>query len=122
MTNPENATAPAWRFDVDAAALRDAVAMVARVIERRNPVPILSNIMIDLASDGGGLTLTATNLDAEISQFVPCHGGGSVPADCRRAVTVDSVVLSGVLKKLPSGAIAEISISFNFFIRIATDG
>lgn len=53
--------------DADVAALADAVKFLAmRVVERRNSIPILSNVRID-ADLSGTITLTGTDLDLQAS-------------------------------------------------------
>ena len=52
---------------------------VHRVVERRNTIPILSNVL--LRADGGSLEMKATDLDLEINEATPAmvERGGPVP-------------------------------------------
>ncbi len=43
---------------------------VHRVVERRNTIPILANLMIEV--DNGRLTLTGSDLDVEITTTIAC--------------------------------------------------
>lgn len=53
------------RFTVDVAAMQEAVAFLASsIVERRNTVPILSNVLI-VASDDGTVKVTGTDLDCQ---------------------------------------------------------
>src|SRR4030065_29898 len=49
------------------------LSIVAGVVERRQTLPILSNIM--LRYNGKELALTGTDLEVEISAQIPCKGG-----------------------------------------------
>jgi DNA polymerase-3 subunit beta len=69
---------------------------VHRVVERRNTIPILSNVL--LAADGASLELKATDLDLEITEAAPAsvEQGG--------ATTVPAHLLYEIVRKLPDGA------------------
>lgn len=69
---------------------------VHRVVERRNTVPILSNVL--LHATNGALTLKATDLDLEVLE--------TVPAEIARAgaTTVPAHMLYDIVRKLPDGA------------------
>ena len=47
---------------IERATLLKSLGHVQSVVERRNTIPILSNVMIE-ASEGGGIRLMATDLD-----------------------------------------------------------
>jgi DNA polymerase-3 subunit beta len=66
------------------------------VVERRNTIPILSNVMIEAAK--GRLKLTATDLDIEIVE--------TLAADVLRngAATAPAHMLYDIVRKLPEGA------------------
>jgi len=68
------------RFSVEQAALHSALALVCESIERRNTIPILSNVRI--VAEGKSVTLFGTDLDNEIAITVPADvlaPGVSVP-------------------------------------------
>lgn len=70
------------RFHIDAKAFAAAVASVARVIESRNTIPILSNVVI--AARDNQIVLKGTDLDLEIEGAVEATvlepGETTVPA------------------------------------------
>src|SRR6476619_1196793 len=72
----------AMRVTVERAALLKALGHVHRVVERRNTIPILSNVL--LRADGDALRLKATDLDVELLTTVPADigqpGATTVPA------------------------------------------
>jgi DNA polymerase-3 subunit beta len=77
-------------------ALLKALGHVHRIVERRNTIPILSNVLIDARERQ--LTLKATDLDLEATE--------SAPADVAQegATTIAAHVLYDIVRKLPEGA------------------
>ena len=69
---------------------------VHRVVERRNTIPILSNVMLN--ASGAVLEMKATDLDLEITEATPANveQGG--------ATTVPAHLLYDIVRKLPDGA------------------
>ena len=55
------------KVTIERTALLKALGHVHRIVERRNTIPILSNVLIE-ASDGR-LTLKATDLDLEATEI-----------------------------------------------------
>ena len=84
------------KVTLERSALLKSLGHVHRVVERRNTIPILSNVLIQ--AEGSELSLKATDLDLEIS--------GSVPADVTQAgaTTVPAHVLYDIVRKLPDGS------------------
>ena len=58
------------KFTIERGALLRTLGHVHNVVERRNTIPILSNVLIE-ARDGR-LSLTATDLDLAIVETVEC--------------------------------------------------
>ncbi|HEY1707847.1 MAG TPA: DNA polymerase III subunit beta [Rhizomicrobium sp.] len=84
------------KINVERGAFLKALSHVQSVVERRNTIPILSNVMIEAAK--GQLKLTATDLDIEIVE--------SIPADVIRngAATAPAHMLYDIVRKMPDGA------------------
>ena len=84
------------KITVERGAFLKALSHVQSVVERRNTIPILSNVMIEAAK--GSLKLTATDLDIEIVE--------SLSADVLRngAATAPAHMLYDIVRKLPEGA------------------
>ena len=57
------------KFTVDRAVLLKALAHVQSVVERRNTIPILANVLLDAKTDGS-LTLTATDMEIAVVEEV----------------------------------------------------
>ncbi|MCI4645124.1 MAG: DNA polymerase III subunit beta [Hyphomonadaceae bacterium] len=90
------------KLTIERGDLLGALSHVQNVVERRNTIPILSNILLT-ASDGA-LTLTATDLDIEAVD--------SAPASISKegAITAPAGTLFDVVRKLPGGADVELSL------------
>ena len=84
------------KVTVERAALLKALGHVHRVVERRNTIPILSNVLLRAEDDG--LRLKATDLDIEVTE--------TVRADVAQAgaTTVPAHVIYDIVRKLPDGA------------------
>jgi len=84
------------KLTIERADLMRALAHVQSVVERRNTIPILANVLLE--ADGDQLRLTATDLDLAIVE--------SVAADIGKtgAITTPAHTLYDVVRKLPDGA------------------
>ncbi len=84
------------RLTIERSALLKALNHVQSVVERRNTIPILSNVL--MSAQGDSLRLTATDLDIEISE--------GAPAEVERAgeTTAPANYLYDFVRKLPDGA------------------
>lgn len=89
------------KVTVERAHLLKSLSHVQRVVERRNTIPILSNVL--LRADGTDLRLKATDLDLEVAEAVP-----AVISE-RGATTVPAHMLYEIVRKLPDGAQIELS-------------
>ncbi len=81
---------------VERATLLKALGHVQSVVERRNTIPILSNVL--LAADGQSAKLMATDLDLQIVEDVPAT------VEAAGATTVSAHTLFDIVRKLPDGA------------------
>ena len=69
---------------------------VHRVVERRNTIPILSNVLLN--ADGASLEMKATDLDLEVTEATPAK------VERAGATTVPAHLLYDIVRKLPDGA------------------
>ncbi|MDA8653719.1 DNA polymerase III subunit beta [Alphaproteobacteria bacterium] len=90
------------RTIIEKSALLKALNHVQSVVERRNTIPILSNVL--LQAQGGSLSLTATDLEIEIRE--------KIEADVHQegAVTAPAHMLYDIVRKLADGAQVELSL------------
>ena len=89
------------RLSIDKPSLVKALAHVASVVERRNTIPILSNVLLSAAKNE--LKLTATDLDIELVETVPCKAKGE------GATTVPAHMFHDIVRKLPDGSDIELT-------------
>ncbi len=82
---------------IERATLLKSLGHVQSVVERRNTIPILSNVLID-ASQGGTIRLMATDLDLQIVENVQASVEGP------GATTVSAHTLFDIVRKLPEGS------------------
>ena len=77
------------KMTIERAALLKSLAHVQSVVERRNTIPILSNVLLDAADDM--LALTATDMDITIAEKVAAQVGTKRRhAPCRRTRSTTS--------------------------------
>lgn len=93
------------RVTIERAAFLKALNHVQSVVERRNTIPILSNVLIQAGH--GTVKLTATDLDIEIVE--------SVPADIAvdGSATAPAHMIYDIVRKLPDGAQLELETAGN---------
>jgi DNA polymerase-3 subunit beta len=84
------------KVTVERAALLRSLGHVHRVVERRNTIPILSNILI--RAEDSSLRLKATDLDLEVTERFDADVGQT------GATTVPAYMLYDIIRKLPDGA------------------
>ena len=87
---------------IERATLLRGLSHVQSVVERRNTIPILSNVLIEASLDGS-LRLMATDLDLQIDETVPAavYQAG--------AITVPAHTLFDIARKLPEGSQVELT-------------
>jgi len=84
------------KITIERGALLKSLAHVQSVVERRNTIPILSNVLLDAADNM--LALTATDMDLTIVEKVAAQVG------TKGATTVSAHTLYDIVRKLPEGA------------------
>lgn len=88
------------KLTIERSSLLKSLAHVQGVVERRNTIPILGNVM--LSARDGMLGMTATDMDLAIVETAP----GDVTQE--GATTVSAHTLYDIVRKLPEGAQVEI--------------
>ena len=86
---------------IERSDLLKALNHVQSVVERRNTIPILSNVLLE--ADNGVLALTATDLEIEMRERVEAE---IVQAG---AITAPAHMLYDIVRKLPDGAQVELA-------------
>ena len=95
------------RITIERASLLKALNHVQSVVERRNTIPILSNVLLN--AEKGKLSLTATDLDIEVVESVPADvvkGGGRVIAGTDSPINPYGVALLSEIEHYVLGGVA----------------
>jgi DNA polymerase-3 subunit beta len=87
---------------IERAVLLKSLGHVQSVVERRNTIPILSNVLIEAREDGS-IRLMATDLDLQVDESVPANV--SQPG----AITVSAHTFFDIVRKLPEGSQVELA-------------
>ena len=88
------------KLKADRATLLKALAHIQSVVEKRNTIPILANVMI--AVRDGRLTLTATDMEIAVVEEV------AAASSRNGACTAPAATLYEIVRKLPEGAEVEL--------------
>ncbi len=83
---------------IERATLLRCLSHVQSVVERRNTIPILSNVLIEAAANGT-VRLLATDLDLQIIESMPARS-----VDVPGAITVSAHLLFDIARKLADGS------------------
>ncbi len=86
------------KFSVQREALLKSLSLVAGVVERRQTLPILANILFDI--EGDNLALTGTDLEVEITARLKLES----PAPDSLRITLPARKLLDISKSLPEGS------------------
>jgi DNA polymerase-3 subunit beta len=87
---------------IERATLLKSLGHVQSVVERRNTIPILSNVLIE-ATEDGAIRLMATDLDLQINETVPANVSQA------GSTTVSAHTLFDIARKLPEGSQVELN-------------
>ena len=89
------------KLSMERSALLRAMSRAQSVVERRNTIPILGNVLIE--AEGEQVSFRATDLDIEVVDRARAMVGQA------GATTVSAHTLHEIVRKLPDGAMVELS-------------
>ncbi len=89
------------KLSIERSALLKAVSQAQSVVERRNTIPILANVLIE--AEGDHVSFRATDLDIEVVDKV------SAMVERSGATTVSAVTLHEIVRKLPDGSLVNLT-------------
>ncbi len=92
---------------IERAKLLRCLSHVQSVVERRNTIPILSNVLIEASADGL-VKVMATDLDLQVVESLD-----AVSVDTAGAITVSAHLLFDIARKLPDGSQVALETSDN---------
>ena len=87
---------------IERAILLKSLSHVQSVVERRNTIPILSNVLLE-ARDDGSLRLIATDLDLQVDESIAAN------VEQAGATTVSAHTFFDIVRKLPEGSQVELT-------------
>jgi DNA polymerase-3 subunit beta len=88
------------KLSIERATLLKALAQAQSVVERRNTIPILANVLIE--AEGAQVSFRATDLDIEVVDRA------AAMVERAGATTVSAVMLHEIVRKLPDGALVNL--------------
>lgn len=89
------------KLSIERGTLLKAVSQAQSVVERRNTIPILANVLIE--AEGDSVQFRATDLDIEVVDKAPAK------VERAGATTVSAVTLHEIVRKLPDGALVTLT-------------
>jgi len=89
------------KLSIERATLLKAVGQAQSVVERRNTIPILANVLIE--AEGDTVSFRATDLDIEVVDKV------AAKVERAGATTVNAVTLNEIVRKLADGALVQLT-------------
>jgi DNA polymerase-3 subunit beta len=87
---------------IERAVLLKSLGHVQSVVERRNTIPILSNVLMEAREDGS-LRLMATDLDLQVDETIPANVSQA------GAMTVSAHTFFDIVRKLQEGSQVELT-------------
>ncbi|MGR3290660.1 MAG: DNA polymerase III subunit beta, partial [Paracoccaceae bacterium] len=85
------------KINIERGTLLKALGQAQSVVERRNTIPILANVLIE--AEGSEVSFRATDLDIEVVDKADAQ------VERAGATTVSAVTLHEIVRKLPDGAL-----------------
>ena len=84
------------KFSIDRTKFLKPLSHLSSVVERRNTIPILSNIVV--SADDGYLSLTATDMDIDLVITIKCN------VEKKGTCTIPAHLLSEIVRKFQEGS------------------
>ncbi|MBR6231556.1 MAG: DNA polymerase III subunit beta [Alphaproteobacteria bacterium] len=91
------------KITIDQALLLKALAHTQSIVERRQTIPVLSNVLIE--TNPKGISLKATDNEIEIAEIVPAE------VEEEGAITIPAHKLYDIVRRLPDGSQLSLSAS-----------
>lgn len=91
------------KLSIERAALLRALSHVQSVVERRNTIPILANVL--LKAEDGMLSMATTDMDLEINESVAAN------VSEQGTTTAPAHTLHDIIRKLPEGSDVELAVN-----------
>src|SRR6266705_6618631 len=98
---------------IDRDAFLKGLQMVQNIVEPRQTLPILANVLLE--AEGEGVRMTATDLEVGARVTVPAKVGS------KGSITVSARKLAEIVKELPAAAV-ELKVTDNVMVRLRCGG
>lgn len=92
---------PKMKFVIERATLLKTLSHVQSIVEKRNTIPVLSNVKIEALADG--ISFKATDMDTEITEIVDAK------ISEQGATTAPAHMLYDIIRKLADGSEVELT-------------
>lgn len=89
------------KISIERGTLLKAISQAQSVVERRNTIPILANVLIE--AEGSEVSFRATDLDIEVVDKA------SAQVERAGSTTVSAIMLHEIVRKLPDGALVTLT-------------
>lgn len=99
----DTAAGHTMKISIERAALLRSLNHVQSAVEKRNTIPILSNVL--MKAEDGSLSLSTTDMDLEINEAV------AAKVEAAGATTAPAGTLFDIVKKLPDDSIVTLELS-----------
>jgi DNA polymerase-3 subunit beta len=100
---PAKAKAEGMKLTIDRGEFFRALTHAASIVERRNTIPVLSNVLLEATGDT--LRLTSTDLDLQIALTSKAN------VEAVGATTVSASLLHGIVREMEDGSQIELSLA-----------
>lgn len=94
---------PCMRCTVNRTGLLHALGFAAGIVDRRNTIPVLANVLLE--AEGGELRVTATDLNLQLALTVPCE------VEAGGAITVQAALLHNIVREFADGSQVELKLA-----------
>ncbi|PIR32220.1 MAG: DNA polymerase III subunit beta [Alphaproteobacteria bacterium CG11_big_fil_rev_8_21_14_0_20_44_7] len=98
------------KFTVERSIILKSLSHIQSVVEKRNTIPVLSNVKLE--ADGDSIRLTATDTEISITETIPAKISEAA------SITLPAQMLYEIIRKLPEGAEVEFVTSSNGQIEV----
>jgi len=89
------------KISIERGTLLKAISQAQSVVERRNTIPILANVLIE--AEGSEVSFRATDLDIEVVDKAAAQ------VERAGATTVSAIMLHEIVRKLPDGSLVTLT-------------
>jgi DNA polymerase-3 subunit beta len=102
LAKPKPEPAPGMKLTLNRSEFLRALSFASAIVEQRNTIPVLSNVLLEAAGDA--LRIVSTDLNMQIALTVPANVEGE------GTTTVSARLLHGIVREFDDGAQVELKL------------